>query len=283
MTRTEARSPDTGRTEQPPHTTSPDTPHLTHPPETPGRIRIAAVGDLHFGSDGHGAGRALLGRLVEQVEEAADVLVLCGDLTTHGSPQQAKDLLQALGDLTIPTVAVLGNHDHDAGEVAEVTRILCKKGVQVLDGEAIEMAGVGFAGAKGFAGGFGRATLGAFGEPLIKAFVQEALDEALKLENALRKLATPLKVALLHYAPIADTIEGEPPEIQSYLGTSRLLPPIETMGVDVVFHGHAHTGRLEGRTPGGVPVFNVALPLLQQEDRLFHLWEAAIPAAAPAR
>ena len=246
-------------------------------------LRIAAVGDLHYGGDGpHGCGRPLLARLVAEVEKAADVLVLCGDLTTHGSPEQMKGLVDALEGLTVPTLAVLGNHDFDADRVEEAKDILNDRRIQVLDGDAIEVQGVGFAGVKGFAGGFGRASLGAFGEPLIKAFVQEALDEALKLENALRKLATPVKIALLHYAPIADTIEGEPPEIQCYLGSSRLLPPLEAMQVDAVFHGHAHTGKVEGKTPAGIPVFNVSLPLLAQGDRLFHLWEVGLPASLPA-
>ena len=259
---------------------SPEAHRLQEPGATPGRLRIAAVGDLHFGGDGHhGCGRPLLSRLVAEVQEAADVLLLCGDLTTHGSPEQVRELIAALEGLSITTLAVLGNHDFHADQVAEVKRLLAKRQIQVLDGDAVEVNGVGFVGVKGFAGGFGRASLGAFGEPLIKAFVQEALDEALKLENALRKLATPIKVALLHYAPIAETIEGEPPEIQCYLGSSRLLPPLEAMEVDVVFHGHAHTGKVEGRTPSGVPVFNVALPLLQQEGRLFHLWEAEVGTA----
>lgn len=259
-----------------PETTSPEARHVDAGEKSAGTLRIAAVGDLHFGGEGHGVGKALVARLVAAVEEAADVLVLCGDLTTHGTPDQVRDLLVALDGLTVPAVTVLGNHDVESGAADEVKSLLCERGVQVLDGTAVEVNGVGFAGVKGFAGGFGRASLGAFGEPIIKAFVQEALDEALKLENALRKLATPVKVAVLHYAPIADTIVGEPLEIQAFLGSSRLLPPLETMEVDVAFHGHAHTGAVEGRTPGGVPVFNVSLPLLQRDDRLFYLWEADV-------
>jgi Icc-related predicted phosphoesterase len=132
----------------------------------------------------------------------------------------------------------------------------------MLDGEAIEIHGVGFAGIKGFAGGFGRGTLGAWGEPGIKQFVQYALDEALKLESALARLRTPQRVAVLHYSPIRDTVEGEPHEIFPYLGTSRLEEPLNRHPVNVVFHGHAHHGALEGRTAKGTPVFNVAMPLL---------------------
>ena len=262
---------------------APDDRRVPAPDPERSRLRIAAVGDLHYGGEGpHGCGRPLLARLARKVEQEADVFLLCGDLTTHGTPEQVKGFVEGLEGLTVPTLAVLGNHDHDADRVDEVTAILNENRIQVLDGDAVEVNGVGFAGVKGFAGGFGRASLGAFGEPLIKAFVQEALDEALKLENALRKLATPVKVALLHYAPVADTIEGEPPEIQCYLGSSRLLPPLEAMTVDVVFHGHAHTGKAEGRTPSGIPVFNVSLPLLLQSERLFHLWDAPLPAPLPA-
>jgi Icc-related predicted phosphoesterase len=256
---------------------SPDAPKLSGAKGENGAFRIAAVGDLHHGTEGQGAGRALLRSLVTEVEAQADLLLLCGDLTSHGRPEEAIALVSALEGLTIPTLAVLGNHEFDAGAHGEVTRILGEHGIRVLDGDAVEIGGVGFAGVKGFAGGFGRATLAAFGEPAIKAFVQEALDEAFKLENALRRLATPVKVVLLHYSPTPDTLEGEPLEILPFLGSSRLLPPLEAMEVNVVFHGHAHTGKPEGRTPGGIPVFNVALPLLQGQGRLFHVWQAPTP------
>ena len=259
---------------------SPEAGRIDAPTQEPGMVRIAAVGDLHYGSEVHGVSRAQVTRLVEEVEAAADILVLCGDLTTHGKPSQATALMEAMGGLRVPTVAVLGNHEFDSGAEKEVAKVLREHGITVLDGEAVEVNGVGFAGVKGFAGGFGKATLGAFGEPIIKAFVQEALDEALKLENALRKLATPVKVAVLHCSPTAETIQGEPLEIQAFLGCSRLMPPLDAMQVDVVFHGHAHTGTLEGRTPGGMPIYNVALPLLQSHGRMFHLWESRARAAA---
>lgn len=234
-------------------------------------VRVAAVGDLHYNGDD----RELLEVVAREAEEEGDVLALLGDLTTHGTPEQMEAVAEVFGSLSIPVVTVLGNHDLEADRADEVTDVLCESGVTVLDGTSVEIEGVGFAGVKGFAGGFGRGALGAFGEPLIKAFVQEAVDEAMKLENALRTLGTPIKVALLHYAPIAETLAGEPEVIFPFLGSSRLLPPIESIGADVVFHGHAHTGTLEGRTPGGIPVYNVAYPVLQgREGQRIFVWTA---------
>jgi Icc-related predicted phosphoesterase len=229
--------------------------------KSPGTVRIAALGDIHLG------GRGLeppLQMLLSQVSAHADILALCGDLTDRGDPEEAREMAKALGSVTVPIVAVLGNHDYECGKVSEVTRILCDAGVRVLDGDAHEVLGVGFAGAKGFAGGFGRGALGPWGEPLIKQFVREAVDEALKLETALSRLRTPRKVALLHYAPIAATVEGEPREIYPYLGSSRLEEPLGRYPVDVVFHGHAHHGAPQGRTMGDVPVYNVSMMLLQR-------------------
>lgn len=229
--------------------------------KTAGTVRIAALGDIHLG------GRGLeppLQMLFSQVSAQADILALCGDLTDRGDPEEAKQIAKALATVTVPMIAVLGNHDYECGKVAEVTRILCDAGVRVLDGDAHEILGVGFAGTKGFAGGFGRGALGPWGEPLIKQFVREAVDEALKLETALSRLRTPRKVALLHYAPIAGTVEGEPREIYPYLGSSRLEEPLSRYPVDVVFHGHAHHGATEGRTIGDVPVYNVSMMLLQR-------------------
>jgi len=202
--------------------------------------------------------------LFSQVSAHADILALCGDLTDRGDPEEARQMAKALGSVTVPIVAVLGNHDYECGKVSEITRILCDAGVRVLDGDAQEVLGVGFAGVKGFAGGFGRGALGPWGEPLIKQFVREAVDEALKLETALSRLRTARKVALLHYAPIAATVEGEPREIYPYLGSSRLEEPLGRYPVDVVFHGHAHHGAPQGRTMGDVPVYNVSMMLLQR-------------------
>jgi Icc-related predicted phosphoesterase len=229
-------------------------------PKSDARMRFAAVGDLHVTKDSHGSLRGLF----QQANEAADVLLLCGDLTDYGTAEEAHVLADELGAVTIPVVAVLGNHDYESGAPQAVRDILTHAGVRVLDGEACEIDGVGIAGVKGFAGGFGRASLGAWGEPAIKLFVQEALHEAMKLESALAKLRTPRRVAILHYSPVAGTIEGEPVEIYAFLGSSRLEEPLLRYPVDAVFHGHAHRGALEAKTINGVPVYNVAKPLLQR-------------------
>jgi Icc-related predicted phosphoesterase len=222
-------------------------------------LRIAAVGDLHVSKSSQGAFQPLF----SQITEAADVLLLCGDFTDYGLPDEARVLVRELtAAMKIPVIAVLGNHDYEGGKADEIRQILVDGGVTVLDGEAAEVHGVGFAGVKGFAGGFGRGALGPWGEQAIKAFVQEAVDEALKLESALARLRTQKRIALLHYSPIRGTVEGEPPEIFAYLGSSRLEEPINRYRVSAVFHGHAHRGTLEGRTSTGVPVHNVAMPLL---------------------
>jgi Icc-related predicted phosphoesterase len=242
-------------------------------------IRFAAVGDVHVTKDSAGTLRSFFA----QASEAADALLLCGDLTDYGTAEEARVLADELSVVKVPIVAVLGNHDHESGTPEVVCEILTKAGVRVLDGEACEVEGVGIAGTKGFAGGFGRGSLGAWGEPAIKTFVQEALNEAMKLEAALAKLRTPRRIALLHYSPIAGTIEGEPVEIFPFLGSSRLEEPLLRYPVDAVFHGHAHRGALEGRTVNGVPVFNVAKPLLQRSwpDRpAFRLFE--VPREAQA-
>jgi len=200
-----------------------------------------------------------------QVSERADVLVLCGDLTDYGLPDEARVLAREISTaLRVPCVAVLGNHDFEAGKAEEVRQILVDAGVSVLDGDACETHGVGFAGVKGFCGGFGRGALGPWGEDIVKAFVREAVNEAFKLESALARLRTPHRVALLHYSPIRATVEGEPLEIFPYLGSSRLEEPLARYPVSVVLHGHAHNGALEGRTSAGTLVYNVAMPLLRK-------------------
>ncbi len=223
-------------------------------------LRIAAVGDLHLGR----TAASTLQTLLERVAVEADVLALCGDLTDNGQPAEARHLARELAAVKVPIVAVLGNHDHEAQETAEVARVLGEAGVQVLDGTACEIQGVGFAGVKGFCGGFGRRALGPWGEHAIKAFVREALDEALKLETALGRLRAERRVVLMHYAPVQGTVEGEPLEIYPFLGSSRLEEPLTRYPVDAVFHGHAHHGQLEGRTRSGTPVYNVSLALLQR-------------------
>lgn len=223
------------------------------------RLRIAAIGDIHVSKTSQGVFHPLF----SQISGSADVLVLCGDFTDYGLPEEARVLARELTtSVNIPVIAVLGNHDYESGHQDEIRQILSDAGVAVLDGEATEVHGVGFAGVKGFAGGFGRGALGPWGERTIKVFVQEAIDEALKLEAALARLRTHRRVALLHYSPIRATVEGEPLEIFPYLGSSRLEEPINRYRVSAVFHGHAHRGSAEGRTAAGVPVYNVAMPLL---------------------
>jgi len=206
----------------------------------------------------------------------ADVFVLCGDLTDYGLPDEARALAREITSaVKIPTVAVLGNHDYESGQQDEVRQVMTDAGVTVLDGDATEIRGIGFAGAKGFAGGFGRRALGPWGEDIIKKFVHEAVNEALKLESALARLRTTSLIAVLHYAPVQGTVEGEPPEIFPYLGCSRLEEPINRFPVTAVFHGHAHHGRPEARTATNVPVFNVSLTLMREltPERPFKLFE----------
>jgi Icc-related predicted phosphoesterase len=231
--------------------------------KTTERVRIAAVADLHFGRAGYGPP---LRALFDDLAERADVLALCGDLTDSGDPEEARGLARLLASATVPTVAVLGNHDYESGKTAEVSRILSEAGVHLLDGSTYEVRGVGFAGVKGFAGGFGRRALGPWGEEIIKLFVQESLNEALKLETALARLRSARRVVLMHYSPVESTVEGEPKEIYPYLGSSRLEEPLSRYPVDAVFHGHAHHGALEGRTKTGVPVYNVSINLLQRTN-----------------
>lgn len=244
-------------------------------------IRFAAVGDLHCTKNSAGTLRGLF----SQAAEAADALLLCGDLTDYGTREEAKVLADELSAVKVPVVAVLGNHDYESDDPQTVREVLTAAGVQVLDGEAVEIKGVGIAGAKGFAGGFGRGSLGAWGESMIKLFVNEAIQEAMKLESALAKLRTPQRIALLHYAPIVGTVEGEPADIFPFLGSSRLEDPLVRYPVSVVCHGHAHRGSPEGRTVNGVPVFNVARPLLMRlhPDRpAFRLIELPAEPDAPA-
>jgi Icc-related predicted phosphoesterase len=223
-------------------------------------VRIAAMGDVHYSRTSGGA----LQTVFQQVTESADVLVLCGDLTDYGLAEEAKLLAKDLtSGLKVPVIGVLGNHDFEAGEQTEIAKILTDAGVRLLDGDTHEVHGVGFAGVRGFCGGFGRGALGAWGEPIIKQFVHEALQEVLKLESALARLKTQHRIALIHYAPVRDTVEGEPLEIYPFLGSSRFEEPLTRYSVSAVFHGHAHRGSPEGRTSSGIPVFNVCLPLLK--------------------
>ncbi len=245
------------------------------------KTRLAALGDLHFGKNSAGS----LQPLLAQIGQAADILLLVGDLTDYGYPDEAHLLAKELNTaLKIPIVAVLGNHDYEAGREQEVQTILEGVGIHVLDGSACEVLGIGFAGVKGFAGGFGQRALAPWGETSIKQFVQESLNEALKLETALSRLRSQRRFALLHYAPIAATVEGEPLEIYPFLGCSRLEEPLNRFPLDGVFHGHAHHGQARGQTQSGVPVYNVAHSLMKRltPERPFHLEEVAVAAPEPA-
>lgn len=236
-----------------------------------GTFRLAAVADLHGRADQHGRFR----ELARAVNGEAEGLVLAGDLTDHGTVAEAETLAEALALLRVPCAAVLGNHDFEGNQVAQIVRILNEVKVEVLDGDhAVFDRRLGIAGVKGFAGGFEKGMLQAFGEPMVKAFVQEAVNEALKLEAALAQLEIEKKVVLMHYAPILATVEGENTELHAFLGTTRLSVPCEAFGALAVFHGHAHHGVTEGRTPKGIPVYNVAMPLLKRTmDRRFRVFE----------
>jgi Icc-related predicted phosphoesterase len=246
-----------------------------------GRVRIAAVGDLHYNKT---SPQGTLQPLLAQITEAADILVIAGDLTDFGLPDEARALAREFtGALKIPAVAVLGNHDWESRQPEEIKTILRDAGVVVLDGDTTEIHGIGFAGVKGFAGGFGRRALGPWGEEIIKQFVHEAVAEALKLESALARLRTDHLIVLLHYSPIQDTVEGEPREIFPFLGCSRLEEPLTRFPVSAIFHGHAHHGRPEGHTRTGAPVYNVSITLMRElfPDRPFRLVEVPIQPEDP--
>ena len=218
-------------------------------------ITVAAIGDLHVTETCHQP----YAPLFQEISARADVLVLCGDLTNFGKIREAEILAEDIRAATIPVLGVLGNHDHESGCPEKVAKILCDAGMKLLDEQAVVVKGVGFAGVKGFLGGFARGELAPFGEAAIKAFVNEAVNEARKLENALRSLRTERSMAVLHYSPIAETLAGEPIEIFPYLGSARLADAIDRFDhVRAVVHGHAHKGTYEGRTRRGVPVYNCA-------------------------
>jgi len=236
------------------------------------KVRIAAVADIHCNRSSYDSIRPLFARIAEN----ADLLLMCGDLVDYGLPEEAIVLAKEITNLKIPSLAVLGNHEFESGKQDEVKKILSDAGTIVLDGDAREVLGIGFAGVKGFAGGFGERALGPWGEDMIKRFVHEAVNEALKLESALARLRTDKRIVLLHYSPIRETVVGEPAEIFPYLGSSRLEEPLNRYPVTAVFHGHAHHGAPEGRTKNGSPVYNVAMKLLQNtspDQRPFRILE----------
>jgi Icc-related predicted phosphoesterase len=225
-------------------------------------IRVAAVGDVHVGMDSVGRLRPRLSGLADQ----ADLFLLAGDLTHRGRPEEAKVLAEELGDVGVPTVAVLGNHDYHSDEQDAVTGVLEAAGIAVLEGSGVVVEvgdrRVGIAGTKGFGGGFAGACASDFGEPEMKAFVRHTKALAGRLERALAALQADRRVALLHYSPVAETLAGEPREIHAFLGSYLLAEAVDRAGADLVVHGHAHRGSPRGTTPGGVPVRNVAAPVI---------------------
>jgi len=233
-------------------------------------LRIAATADLHYGKHSRGT----LHDAFAEISRSADILLLCGDLTDYGLPEEAEELVADIrAAVRIPILAVLGNHDFESSQPEAISKVLDDAGVNVLNGEAIEIGGVGFAGITGFGGGFGRRMLNAWGELLIKQFVQESISHAVRLEQALGKLQTEKRIVVLHYSPIRATLEGEDPEIYAFLGSSRLEEPINRFKATAVFHGHAHNGILDGKTSTGIPVYNVSAPALRKAGKPYRVVE----------
>lgn len=233
------------------------------PGRPPGEVvRIAATSDVHCKRDSRG----LLRPVFEEIADKADILLVCGDLTHFGLIDEVEVFLHEVGPALrrIPVLSVLGNHDYESGREDELWRILSDAGIYMLDGNKQEIHGIGFTGVKGFGGGFGKRALQPWGESTIKNFVEAAINESTKLDLALSKLNSGPKIVLMHYAPILDTVEGEPPEIFPFLGSSRLEEALNRHSVTAAFHGHAHKGNLQGQTSAGIPVFNVSLAVLQQ-------------------
>jgi uncharacterized protein len=228
--------------------------------DQPRTVRIAAVADLH----GHKGQAGEYRQLLADMAAESDVILLAGDITNLGLPEEAENLAADFTSVRVPILAVLGNHDHHSGQQADVKRILGTAGVKFLDDEAFELHGVGFAGVKGFGGGFSQYMLSAFGEDTTKHFVTEAVNEALALENSLKGLATSKIVVAMHYSPVAETVQGESPEIFPFMGCSRLAETIDRFEVAAVFHGHAHHGAARGRTPRGIPVYNCCLEVMRR-------------------
>jgi Icc-related predicted phosphoesterase len=237
------------------------------------KVRIAAIGDIHVRESDRGKWVPLF----KEVSQAADMLLICGDLTDTGDEGEAQLLAEELKSCTVPVVCVLGNHDHEKGRHKLIRQMVMNEHVHVLDGENVVIEGIGIAGVKGFGGGFDNHMLSMFGEGAMKAFVQEAVEEALHLDRALARLDQDhediRKIAIMHYSPIKETVLGEPEAIYPFLGSSRLAEPLTRRQVVAAFHGHAHVGQLEGITAGGVKVFNVAKPILNKAGRNFFLFE----------
>ncbi|MEG6549157.1 metallophosphoesterase [Desulfocurvibacter africanus] len=224
-------------------------------------MRIAAIGDLHYKEDSAG----LADTILAGVEREADVLLLAGDLADKGRPEEMAVMLADLRKLSIPIVAVVGNHDHESDQHALLYAMMRDAGICVLDCETCEIDGVGFVGTKGFCGGFGARTIATFGERALKSFVGTSVAEAVRLEQAISAIRSERRVAILHYSPIRETLAGESVELYPFLGTSRLAEVLDKCGVNFVVHGHAHHGHPDGSTPGGIPVYNVSRFVLERE------------------
>jgi Icc-related predicted phosphoesterase len=252
-------------------------------------VRIAAVGDVHAGADAESAARLRAG--FTSVADHADLLLLAGDLTRCGHPDEAAVVAGAVMRAAVPTAAVLGNHDIHADREPEVVAVLEDAGVRVLEGSStvvdVTGLGVGIAGVNGFGGGFAGACVSVFGEPETKAFARHTVTVAGRLGRALDGIAAAdVRVVLLHYSPVRETLQGEPLEIYPFLGSYLLAEAIDRCGADLVVHGHAHRGSERGVTPGGVRVRNVAQPVIRAAYRVFTLHPASEPAdtgAAPDR
>jgi uncharacterized protein len=234
-------------------------------------LRIAAAGDVHCNEHNHEA----VHRAVQALRGNADLVLLAGDLTTHGEPEQGALLADACAQLDVPVFAVLGNHDWHANRAEELTAALSEGGIRVLDREAVvcQVAGqqVGIVGLKGFVGGFAGSHLPDFGEPLLRTVYGETTRDVEALDRGLREIALcPTRIVLLHYAPVEQTIAGEPPGIWAFLGTDRLAPPIGEHEPDLVLHGHAHAGTFQGAI-GESPVYNVSVPVMERDFWLFEL------------
>lgn len=236
------------------------------------KLRIAAIGDIHIRADSKFIGN----ETYESLNQNADILLLCGDLTNMGTPDEAKTLAALLRKFFIPVAGVFGNHDYSSDKDSEIRAILKEEGHFIfLDETPHELESIGFVGVKGFGGGFDNHMLSAFGEPVLKQYVHEVVNESLQLESLLSQLTTEKKVVVMHYSPIKETCVGEPVEIYSFLGSSHLVEPINNLEADIVFHGHAHYGTHEGKTLKNIPVFNVSLEVLKKENpaNLFKIFE----------
>ncbi|WP_280508257.1 metallophosphoesterase family protein [Nocardia flavorosea] len=246
-------------------------------------MRIAAVGDVHLGTDSRG----LLRPALRELPALADVLLLAGDLTKHGTPAEGEVVAREFADVGVPVVAVLGNHDHHSDAAAEMTGLLESCGITVLEGAAttldIDGTSLGIAGTKGFGGGFAGKCASVFGERLMREFAGHTIELATALDTALAELDTDITVVLTHYSPVSDTLHGEPREIYPFLGSYLLGEPIDTHGADLAVHGHAHAGTERGSTPGGIRVRNVAQPVIGKAFAVYELQSGAESTAARDR